>query len=106
MAAGAAVLASDLPAFARVLDGGRAGRLVQVGEAAPLAAALAHLLGDPAERERLRAAGSLCVRRYDWSTVARDLVAVYETVTEGAGAVRAVEEDGPGRLSRLWGRMS
>ena len=104
MAAGAAVLASDLPAFARVLDSGRAGLLVPVGDAGALAAALARLLAEPAERSRLRAAGTTAVGRYDWATVARDILAVYETVTEGAGAVRAVEEDGPGRLARLWNR--
>jgi len=105
MAAGAPVIASDLPAFARVLDDGRCGVLVPVGEPGPLAAALSRLLGDPQARTRLQADAAAVVRRYDWSTVARDILAVYETVTEGAEAVRAVEEVGPGRLARLWNRI-
>jgi phosphatidylinositol alpha-mannosyltransferase len=104
MAAGTAVLASDLPAFSRVLDGGRAGVLVPVENPDALGAALARLLAEPGERDRLRLAATAVVRRYDWSRVARDILAVYETVTEGAEAVRAVEEDGPGRLARLWNR--
>ena len=45
MAAGAAVVASDLNAFRRVLDDGRAGRLVPTGSAEGLATAVIELLG-------------------------------------------------------------
>ncbi|MBO0868117.1 MAG: glycosyltransferase family 4 protein, partial [Micromonosporaceae bacterium] len=47
MAAGTPVVASDLDAFRRVLDGGRAGELFPVGDPAGLAAALAARLDDP-----------------------------------------------------------
>ncbi|MEY3734412.1 MAG: hypothetical protein RL347_1771, partial [Actinomycetota bacterium] len=48
MAAGAPVVASDLDAFARVLDGGRCGALFPVGDAAALEETVVDLLGDPA----------------------------------------------------------
>lgn len=80
MAAGAPVLASDLDAFRSVLDDGRAGRLFPVGDAGALAAAANELLSDPAERTALAEAGTAVARRYDWQTVAQQVLAVYETV--------------------------
>ncbi|HVE74133.1 MAG TPA: glycosyltransferase family 4 protein [Mycobacteriales bacterium] len=84
MAAGAPVVASDLEAFRRVLDDGRTGVLFPVGDARALAVALARLLGDPAARAALAAAAKVAVRVYDWSVVARQVVAVYETVAAAA----------------------
>ncbi|RZS89446.1 phosphatidylinositol alpha-mannosyltransferase [Motilibacter rhizosphaerae] len=106
MAAGAAVVASDLPAFTRVLEGGRAGVLVPVEDPASLAAALVAVLRDGELRRSVQSEAAVAVRRYDWSVVAADVLAVYETVAQGAEHVRAVEEDGPGRLGRLWARRS
>lgn len=80
MAAGAPVLASDLDAFRSVLDDGRAGRLFPVGDAGALAAAANGLLRDRAERTALAEAGTAVARRYDWQTVAQQVLAVYETV--------------------------
>ena len=99
LAAGAPVLASDLDAFRRVLDDGRVGVLFPTGDVAALAAALTGLLSDDAKRIALCEAGSRWVRRYDWETVASDLVAVYETVKAGAGAV--VEDERRGWRDRL-----
>jgi phosphatidylinositol alpha-mannosyltransferase len=99
LSAGAAVLASDLDAFAQVLDQGRAGELFANEDADALAAAAVTLLRDPERRARLSAAGSAHVRRFDWSTVGADILAVYETVTAGAAAV-ATDERVPLR-SRL-----
>ena len=84
MAAGATVLASDLPAFRRVLEGGRCGTLFANGDAGDLAARLVALLDDPAARSGLGDAARSAVRRYDWSTVVEQLLRVYETVVEGA----------------------
>lgn len=88
MAAGAPVVASDLDAFARVLDGGRCGVLFPVGDAAALEETVVGLLGDDAERARLVAAGSRRVTAYDWRTVAGDLIDVYASVTAGHSGVR------------------
>lgn len=87
MAAGAAVVASDLDAFRRVLRDGQAGRLVPVDDHAALAAALMEVLDDDALRASYVAAGREAVRRYDWSVVAGQIIRVYETV---AGVGRKV----------------
>lgn len=105
MAAGTPVLASDLDAFRRVLDDGRAGRLFPVGDAAALAASAGALLDDQAGRAAMVEAARRVVRRYDWATVVDDVVAVYEMVTEGAAGVREDVRNGSllGMLSR-WSR--
>ena len=93
MAAGAAVLASDIPAFRKVLSEGQAGALFVTGDASSLAREAAALLDDPERRAELSSRARQAVRQYDWSTVARDVVRVYETVTETAAGV--VEEEHP-----------
>lgn len=85
MAAGTAVVASDLDAFSRVLDGGAAGRLVPVDDADALADSLIELLADDDARRRYVQAAAAAVRRYDWSVVAGEIMRVYETVS-GSGA--------------------
>jgi phosphatidylinositol alpha-mannosyltransferase len=84
MAAGTAVVASDLDAFRRVLADGVAGRLVPVDDASALADGLIEMLANDAVRERYIAAAADAVRRYDWAVVARQIMRVYETVS-GAG---------------------
>ncbi|HZU49212.1 MAG TPA: glycosyltransferase family 4 protein [Mycobacterium sp.] len=84
MAAGTAVVASDLHAFRRVLRDGEAGCLVPVDDPAALAATLAEVLHNDVLRERYIAAGAEAVRRYDWSVVANQIMRVYETVA-GSG---------------------
>ncbi|KAB7743065.1 glycosyltransferase [Nostocoides sp. F2B08] len=99
MAAGAPVVASDLAAFTAVLDGQANGRLFTTGDPDSCAAAVLGLLGDDAERARLRSAGQQRARRYDWPVVAAQILAVYETVTQTADAAADVEETG------LWSRI-
>ncbi|MFF3271151.1 glycosyltransferase family 4 protein [Streptomyces chrestomyceticus] len=100
MSAGAPVLASDLDAFAQVLDQGEAGELFANEDAEALAAAAVRLLGDPDRLAELRERGSRHVRRFDWSTVGADILAVYETVTAGAAMVATDERTG---LRARWG---
>ncbi|MBU3065018.1 glycosyltransferase family 4 protein [Nocardia sp. NEAU-G5] len=88
MAAGTAVVASELDAFRRVLRDGTAGRLVPVEDSAALAGALIELLGDPAGREELVRAANQVVGEYDWPVVAEQILRVYETVTVGDTRVR------------------
>ncbi|HEY4464170.1 MAG TPA: glycosyltransferase family 4 protein [Streptosporangiaceae bacterium] len=87
MAAGAPIVASDLDAFRRVLQGGRAGELFATGDPADLARAARLLLDDPERRAKLSAAATSAVSAYDWSMVARDVVSVYETVVLGTASV-------------------
>lgn len=86
MAAGCAVVASDLEAFNAVCAGDTArpaGALFATGDSAALAATLDRLVDDPAARRDLAAAGRARAVRYDWQTVTRQVLAVYETVTDG-----------------------
>ena len=79
MAAGCAVVASDIPAFAAVCDG--AGALVPPGDSAALAREMQRLIDDPSARNRLIDAGVARAEAFDWNTVARQVVAVYEAVS-------------------------
>jgi phosphatidylinositol alpha-mannosyltransferase len=94
LAAGAPIVASDLDAFATVLEDGAAGVLVRRGDARGLAAALGDLLADPERRARLSATGARVAAGYDWWAIARRILDVYETVAlPGSGAVTAEEDD-------------
>lgn len=82
MAAGSAIVASDLDAFRRVLDGGRAGRLFPTGDAAALAGAANELLDDPAGRAALAACAQQVVATFDWPVVAQRVLEVYAAAIE------------------------
>jgi phosphatidylinositol alpha-mannosyltransferase len=96
LAAGAPIVASDLDAFARVLEDGDAGVLVRRGDAAALAGALGELLADDDRRAALSARGQAAAAAYDWSVIARRILAVYETVVApGGGEVTAADDEPP-----------
>lgn len=92
MSAGAPVVASDLDAFRRVLDDGRAGVLTPVGDSTALASALGELLSDPVRQSELAAAGRRRVSAFDWSVVAGQVLRVYEQAI--AADPRRVGESG------------
>ncbi len=100
MSAGAPVLASDLPAFVRVLDGGSAGATFVNEDPRDLARRLLELLSDGPGRQALAARGRKRADVFDWSVVAADVMAVYETVTDGASRVRPAA-DSSSRWTRL-----
>ena len=85
MAAGTAIVASDIEAFRRVLAGGRAGRQFAPGDPAALAAALSDVLDDAALRAQLVAEGSRAVAPYDWEVIVTEVLRVYELAIAGAG---------------------
>ncbi|MBM6403921.1 glycosyltransferase family 4 protein [Phycicoccus sp. CSK15P-2] len=99
MAAGAPVVASDLEAFSRVLDGGRAGVVVRTGDATALGGAVVELLADPARRDLLCLRGRERAPEFDWGPVSRQVMAVYETVLAGVGVHHPESRGG------LWGRL-
>jgi phosphatidylinositol alpha-mannosyltransferase len=82
MAAGATIAASDLDAFRRVLDGGRAGALFPTGDQASLTRLLGELLDDPARRAELASCARLAVGAFDWPSVANRVLEVYATAIE------------------------
>jgi phosphatidylinositol alpha-mannosyltransferase len=81
MSSGTPVLASDLEAFRRVTDDGRAGASFANEDPADLARSAIALLSDPVERARLRVEGLRRAQEFDWVTVARRVVEVYDAVT-------------------------
>jgi phosphatidyl-myo-inositol alpha-mannosyltransferase len=96
MAAGAAIAASDLDAFRRVLDGGRAGALFRTGDATALTTLLDALLDDPARRDKLAGCARTVVAAFDWPTVATRVLEVYATAIEATdGRVLDEEWDEP-----------
>ncbi|MCX5045319.1 glycosyltransferase family 4 protein [Aldersonia sp. NBC_00410] len=88
MAAGTAVVASDLDAFRRVLRDGTAGVLVPTGDSVRLGEAIDGVLADRDRRDSLIATASRAVGDYDWPVVADQILRVYETVTVGDVRVR------------------
>jgi phosphatidyl-myo-inositol alpha-mannosyltransferase len=85
MAAGTAVVASDIPAFRAVLDDGRLGWHFRNGDADDLAGAVLAVLDDPDAAERV-AAGAREVWRYDWGTVSRRIQQVYASVSTSSAS--------------------
>ena len=101
MASGTPVLASDLEAFRRVIDEGRAGALFANEDPSDLARAALALLDDADERARLRREGLLRAREFDWETVAKRVVEVYESVTvTGEKVTEDLRGQLVGRLAR------
>lgn len=82
MAAGCAVVASDIPAFAAVC-GNDAGLLFPPGDTAALAQRLQLLIDDVPLRTTLASRGAKRAEDFDWSVVARQVLTVYEAVSIG-----------------------
>ncbi|MFG1917227.1 glycosyltransferase family 4 protein [Micromonospora sp. NPDC048898] len=92
LAAGTTVIASDLDAFRRVLDGGRAGRLFPTGDPVGLRDAVTELLDDPAGRATLSACGDQVVANFDWPVVARRVLEVYAAAIEATDG-RVIDQE-------------
>jgi len=82
MAAGCAVVASDLAAFRAVA--GEAGVMVEPGNPGVLAAAIVSLLGNIPAMSAAADAGRTVVEQYDWSRVSEAYLAAYRDAVEAA----------------------
>lgn len=78
MAAGTAVVASDIPGYAAVSRGGECCRLVPVDDSDALAAALVDLAGDRGARDALVDAGRGRAAEFDWPGVAARMASHYD----------------------------
>jgi phosphatidylinositol alpha-mannosyltransferase len=94
MAAGAAVVGSDLDAFRRVLDDGRAGALFPVGDPVGLADALRGMLVSPQRRASYVATARRRVAAFDWRELSGQVLRVYEQAV--AADPRRIVESGAG----------
>ncbi len=86
MAAGTAVVASDIHGYKRVVQRNLSGLLVEPKDPDALCHAITRLIDDPDLRRRIGDAGARRAPEYDWSHVAKELVEVYEEVLRGAPA--------------------
>ncbi len=80
MAAGCAIVASDIHGYKKVVQRNVSALLVEPREVDALARALERLVGDPELRQRIGRAGAERAPEYDWSHVTAQLVGVYEEV--------------------------
>ncbi|MDO4244034.1 MAG: glycosyltransferase family 4 protein [Actinomyces sp.] len=78
MAAGTAVIASDLTSFSDVLGAGRYGALFRNEDSADLARTIIETLTDTAAADARRQAARDIVGRYDWATVTDSVLDVYD----------------------------
>jgi glycosyltransferase-like protein len=78
--AGLPVVASDLPVLHEFLADGRDCRMVPVGDATGLSAALVEVMGDDALRGRLVEGGRATAARFTWQRAAEAHEAVYERI--------------------------
>jgi len=92
MAAGTPVVATDLDAFRRVLDG--AGELFPAGDSTALAEVLDRLLDDQPARVAMAARAATVVAAYDWPVLAQRVVEVYESAIEAARPAGSPDRSG------------
>ena len=86
MAAGAAVVASDIAGYRDVVSDGATGLLVRRGDPDSIADGVVRLARDDALRRRLVESARSEVRQYAWDRVTRRILAVYESVVDGGAA--------------------
>lgn len=93
LAAGAAVVASDIPAFKALLGNGAYGSLFSSEDASSLANSISSLLKNPSEREKLKIEGKIYAQKFDWDEVAMRIYDVYEMAMVGLGKVTLSSEN-------------
>jgi phosphatidylinositol alpha-mannosyltransferase len=102
MAGGAAVVASDIPAFADVLGNGQYGALFESENSENLAKVIIDLLRDETKRRELAAAGAVHAQRFDWGQVGEEIFEVYELAMVNGQKVSLTSDNRP--WSRFLGR--
>lgn len=99
MAAGAPVVASDIPAFASLLGQGKYGALFKSEDSTNLARTIAELLRDKSWREEIASLGQEHSKVFDWDSVAKQIFSVYEMAMVGGDGVRLTSD------TRSWSRL-
>ena len=81
MAGGTVVAVNHIPAFGDIIDDGRTGFLVDFEDESGAAAMLESIITMPLESiSTIGAAAREAARRYDWQTVADEVIAIYKQV--------------------------
>jgi len=99
LAGGAAVVASDIPAFDSLLGNGEFGALFQSENPQDLAKVVIDLLREDEKRRTLAQRGKAYAQRFDWDVVAEDIFSIYEMALVGSDGVTLSSEN------RAWNRF-
>lgn len=99
LAGGAAVLASDIPAFDSLLGHGEFGALFQSENAQDLAKVAIDLFRDEVKRTELSRKGKEYAQRFDWDVVAEEILSIYEMSLVGSSGVNLPSDN------RAWNRF-
>lgn len=93
LAAGAAVVASDIPAFQALLGNGKYGELFTSENPASLSQSISKLLKDRQLRDQLKSDGKVYAQNFDWDEVATRIYDVYEMAMVGLSKVTLSSEN-------------
>ena len=99
MAAKTPIVASNLPAFLRLLDDGDSGAIFASEDADDLAETVINLLADSQMREKIAIAGFEKAKSFDWDAVGDQILSVYEMALAGNTKVSLASEN------RFWNRL-
>lgn len=99
LAAGASVVASDIPAFDSLLGHGQYGTLFQSENSQDLAAKVIALLKDNQRRMQITENGKTYAQQFDWDVVADKIYDVYEMAMVGGNGVKLSSEN------RAWSKL-
>ena len=100
MASGAPVLASNIPAFVDLLSVGDSGVIFISEDAADLARKVNELLGNRSRLQQLAENGVEAAIRFDWGSVATQIMSVYEVAMTGHGKVAVGSENASWKKGR------
>ena len=99
MASHTPIVASDLPAFTSLLDGGKFGKLFRSEDSDALASALNEILSSPEKQAHYARLGFEKAKELDWEKVAESIFNVYELAFATNDGVRLASE------KRIWNRF-
>ncbi len=100
MASGTPVLASDIPAFVDLLSVGDSGVSFASEDSGDLARKVVALLRDRPRLQQLAENGSKAAIRFDWGSVATQIMSVYEVAMTGHGRVAVGSENASWKKGR------
>jgi phosphatidylinositol alpha-mannosyltransferase len=105
MAAGAPIVASDIPGYRDVLSDGVQGLLVEPKNPGAVADRVCRLLGNPELRASMRRAGQDTAQQYDWPRVATQVLDYYGEVLDRRMAEPVLERVRFARVKRMAGML-
>ena len=100
MASGTPVLASNIPAFVDLLAVGDCGETFISEDPSDLAHSIVELLRNPTRLHQLAENGIDCAIRFDWGSVASQIMSVYEVAMTGQGKVAVGSENASWKKGR------